>query len=236
MITNYCNSTTFSWIIGKFTRLRSINVLNTRHDNNNEPIFCLNKFIRFFFLSTCEYRRYYTSYQRMKGSSCAHSRARRTRALYKSRLYRAGPRQHEESPLDVNALGVARNHIRHEQAALPREFTSAGLRFRHGAIVTTNDNERGVRVIDEATDLPNYRSYIYTYKERERGREEGDEVVAETSTLIIISFPIVGRRNFVTRELRSIGRVSKEVIPGYQDTVMPFIISVFNLSASTVKC
>lgn len=78
----------------------------------------------------------------MKRSSCAHSRARRTRALYKSRLYRAGPRQHEESSLDVNALGAARNHIRHEQAALPREFTSAGLRFRHGAIVTTDDNER----------------------------------------------------------------------------------------------
>lgn len=68
----------------------------------------------------------------MKRSLCAHSQPRRTRTLYKSRLYRAGPRQHEESSLDVNALGAARNHIRHEQAALPREFTSAGLRFRYG--------------------------------------------------------------------------------------------------------
>lgn len=51
--------------------------------------------------------------------------------FYKSRLYRAGPRQHEESSLGVNAR-AARNHIRHEQAAMPREFTSASLRFRHG--------------------------------------------------------------------------------------------------------
>jgi len=59
-----------------------------------------------------------------KGVVCAFA-PRRTRAPYKSRLYHAGiPRQHEESSLGVNARAT-RNHIRHEQAASPREFMSA---------------------------------------------------------------------------------------------------------------
>lgn len=88
-------------------------------------------------------------------------------------MYRAGPRQHEESSLDVNALGAARNHIRHEQAALPREFTSAGLRFRHGAIVTTDDNERGEsrRWSDRSLELQII--HIHVQRERKRGRERG---------------------------------------------------------------
>lgn len=110
----------------------------------------------------------YTATRGMKRSFlCAHSRPDALVRSINHDCIAPGSRQHEESSLDVNALAVARNHIRHEQAALPREFTSAGLRFRHGE--RNGEWQRTNARIDEASVSQSTDRNTYTDAQGERG-------------------------------------------------------------------
>lgn len=93
-----------------------------------------------------------------------------TRAPYKSRLYRAGPLCNAKRARRGVDAGAPRNHIRHEQAASPREFTSANLRFRRSGSRRTTRAARCVSRSVARTITP------------------GDqEIIVGTRLLIIIS-------------------------------------------------
>lgn len=108
----------------------------------------------------------------------------RTRAPYKSRLYRAGPPQYEESSLGVNAR-APRNHIRHEQTASPRRIYERGFTISSQRIVTAARMTRRKVSVSICSS----------------GDRAGDqEIIVETRSLIIIS-PC--RRSWWTRDART---------------------------------
>lgn len=128
--TNWCDSLYFAQSVDITSTLvyTASDDLPAWGNDNSKLILSFNEFISFLRLPQI----WLTPHRYQgdeKSASCIHPS--HTRPPYKSRLYRVGPPQHEESSLGVNAR-APRNHIRHEQAASPREFTSAGLRFRRG--------------------------------------------------------------------------------------------------------